>query len=178
MKIALLPINGVEVKVLESLQKGLSKVFPKTECLVLKETMPIPSEAFDETRRQYHSSIILSKIHKHVKKVEANHVLGVTEADLFVSRLNFVFGEAESHGKVAIISLHRLHPEYYMQPPNSELFFQRCLKEAVHEIGHMLGLGHCRNPRCVMFFSNSIADTDRKGFSFCEHCFQHVLKHV
>lgn len=166
------------METLRSLQEGLSKVFPKTECIIIEEEMPIPREAFDKTRGQYHSSIVLSKIHKHVKKGEANHVLGVTEADLFVPRLNFVFGEAESPGKVAIISLHRLHPEYYGQPPNRELFLQRCLKEAVHETGHMLGLGHCQNLRCVMFFSNSIADTDRKEFLFCERCFQHVLKHV
>jgi archaemetzincin len=178
LKIALLSINHVDEETLKSLQYRLSKVFPKTECVILEKEMSLPNEAFDATRQQYHSSIILSKIHKYVKETEANHVLGVTEADLFVPRLNFIFGEAESPGKVAVISLHRLHPEFYVQQPNRDLFLQRCLKEAVHEIGHMIGLGHCRNPNCVMFFSNSILDTDRKESSFCEHCYQHVLKRV
>jgi len=37
-------------------------------------------------------------------------------------------------------------------------------------LGIIYGLGHCRNPGCVMFFSNSILDTDRKSSFFCESC--------
>jgi len=44
------------------------------------------------------------------------------------------------------------------------------VKEAVHEVGHTLGLAHCTNSSCVMFFSNSILDTDRKKSAFCEKC--------
>jgi len=47
---------------------------------------------------------------------------------------------------------------------------ERALKEAVHELGHLLGLPHCDNPRCIMFFSNTLADTDRKGPGFCPAC--------
>jgi len=42
--------------------------------------------------------------------------------------------------------------------------------EAVHELGHAFGLQHCGNPECVMFFSNSIMDTDRKGWHLCQQC--------
>jgi archaemetzincin len=44
------------------------------------------------------------------------------------------------------------------------------VKEAVHELGHMFGLDHCSDLRCVMHFSNSLADTDRKGRDFCPSC--------
>ncbi len=47
---------------------------------------------------------------------------------------------------------------------------ERTLKEAIHEIGHTYGIGHCRDPRCVMHFSNSLADTDIKGPDFCHRC--------
>jgi archaemetzincin len=43
-------------------------------------------------------------------------------------------------------------------------------KETLHELGHILGLEHCPNPRCVMSFSNSIYDVDRKEARFCEMC--------
>ncbi len=48
------------------------------------------------------------------------------------------------------------------------------VKEAVHDLGHTCGLGHCRNPRCVMFFSNTLGDTDVKGPGFCAACREKV----
>jgi len=51
-----------------------------------------------------------------------------------------------------------------------ELRNSRMNVEAVHELGHTYGLGHCGNPRYVMFFSNSLMDTDRKGSEFCPSC--------
>ncbi len=47
---------------------------------------------------------------------------------------------------------------------------ERVVKEAIHELGHTYGLGHCRDARCIMYFSNSLLDTDRKGAAFCVNC--------
>jgi archaemetzincin len=87
-----------------------------------------------------------------------------------------VFGEAECPGKAALISLWRLRPEYYGSSPKIELFVERGTKEALHELGHTLGLRHCSNPFCVMYFSNSIFETDRKQSLFCNKCFLKVEK--
>ena len=43
------------------------------------------------------------------------------------------------------------------------------MQEAVHEMGHVLGLGHCRAP-CVMAFSNSRDEARHKGCKLCESC--------
>lgn len=177
VKIAILCIGSVSTETLRVIQNGLREAFPKTDCTVLEGDMPIPENAYNHIRRQYHSTHILAKI-KEFARSDVDHVLGVIDVDLYVPRLNFVFGEAYSPGKVAIISLFRLKQEFYGHPPDTKLFLERAVKEAVHEIGHTMSLGHCENRLCVMFFSNSIVDTDRKRAVFCEKCYQMVAKRL
>lgn len=95
--------------------------------------------------------------------------LGVTEHDIYYKGLNFVFGLDDPRG-VCIISIARLKPEFYGQKPNFGILTDRSVKEAVHEIGHNLGLGHCMHPFCVMAFSPSADDIDKKNKEFCSSC--------
>ncbi len=176
MRIAILRIGTVDTDILKKIQSGLEEVYPQTECLILDDIMSIPADAYNKARQQFYSTHILAKINNYVKQTQADRILGVTEVDLYVPHLNFVFGEATCPGKTAIISLFRLKPEFYGHSANPEVFIERCVKEAVHEIGHTLGLKHCQNPTCVMFFSNSIFDTDRKRKTFCENCHSKVVK--
>lgn len=90
--------------------------------------------------------------------------------------LNFVFGEAYSDGKIAAIYLPRLKQEFYGLEPNEQLFYERIVKEAVHELGHTFGFAHCGNKLCVMHFSNSLAETDIKGRGFCKNCKNKMLR--
>jgi archaemetzincin len=69
-----------------------------------------------------------------------------------------------------VIALIRLYPKFYGLREDRGKFLQRVVKEAVHELGHTYGLGHCKDQRCVMAFSNSLADTDTKGQAFCQKC--------
>jgi len=170
MKLAVLRIGNVDTEAVQHVLHGLSQVFPEVECSLSESVMPIPKEAYNQVRHQYHSTRILAKIIKYVEKLDVDIVLGLTALDLYVPGLNFVFGEAHCPGKVAVISLFRLNPEFYGQSANKQLFYERAVKEAIHEVGHTLGLVHCKNSSCVMFFSNSILDTDRKKTSFCEKC--------
>lgn len=87
-------------------------------------------------------------------------LLALCNFDAYSNGLNFVFDQAHRTGKVAAVYLPRLRQEFYRLEKNENLFLQRVLKEAVHEIGHAFGLGHCPISRCVMHFSNSISDTD------------------
>jgi len=167
--IAVIPLGRVDLEILMSLCKRLEDIFGETTCKI-EAALPPMHQAYDDARQQYNSSKTLVALDRLSEDIDADRILGVAEFDLFVPRLNFVFGEAQCPGKVALISLFRLKPQFYRLDHDDELFMQRITKEAMHELGHTVGYGHCSNPDCIMFFSNSIADTDRKSARFCERC--------
>jgi len=170
MTIGILPVGNVDSAILLRIKDGLVKVFPETTSLIVDERLPLSEKSFDKNRRQYRSNQILATIQSYALKKGLNRILGVVDADIFVPELNFVFGEAAFPGKAALISLWRLKSEFYGSPSNIEVFAERSLKEAVHEVGHTLGLKHCPRSSCVMHFSNSIFDTDKKQSLFCDNC--------
>jgi len=164
--ILLIAIGKVDIKVMERLRDDLSTALNRE--VSLGKEMPEPDYAFHEKRNQYLSTAILKNLMKQKEYASCEKVLGIADHDLYVPELNFVFGEAGR--KAAVISFTRLRQGFYGLPDDKNLFYKRALTEAVHELGHTYGLTHCPNPRCVMFFSNSLMDTDRKGFEFCQSC--------
>lgn len=179
MRILIVPIGRIESDfVLEYLCEALKISFPDFDFEISSKTLPIPPDSYNATRRQYFSTRLLEELRTTFAFADAGKVLGVTEVDLFVPHLNFVFGEAECPGKTCLISLARLKPEFYYQRSNLQLFKERALKEAIHELGHTFQLGHCADPKCVMRFSNSIFDTDFKNPVFCPLCFTKLKSNI
>ncbi len=166
-KIFIVGVGRVAGSILDGLQEPVGKIFGKEVCM--GPPLNSPDYAYNGKRKQYFSSAILLKL-REVEREVGDRVLGVTEHDLYVPSLNFVFGEADLENRVAIISLRRLSQGFYGLSEDMERFQERALKEAVHELGHTYGLGHCSNPLCVMHFSNSLLDTDIKKASFCPEC--------
>jgi archaemetzincin len=130
--------------------------------------LPLPASGYSKRRRQHLGSAILKTLQKPPYPVPGL-ALGFADADCYAKGLNFIFGQAKFGGP-AFVALPRLRPSFYGRPENQELFRERLLKEAIHELGHAWGLYHCSAPECVMNFSNSLADTDRKGRRFCDRC--------
>lgn len=132
------------------------------------ESAERPSGAFDPRRGQHSSSRILEWLVGQMPP-GAVRILGVTDADLFIPILTFVFGEAQLRGRAAVVSTARLGDSTGLSPDPRRLL-SRLSKECVHELGHTFGLVHCRSPRCVMGRSASLVDVDEKSPHLCPAC--------
>ena len=153
--IAVAPVGEAPAAEVATLVPVLSESFGCE--IVIAPAVPLPARAWNASRRQYLSTTLLDSLAR-AKRPEWERLLGVADVDLYVPNLNFVFGEGDSGRGVAVFSLARLR---------GALFRKRAATEAVHELGHTFGLAHCDDPNCVMWFSNNLAETDRKGTRFC-----------
>jgi archaemetzincin len=118
LRINLVSCGPVSPALIACLKDGLKKEFEAEVTQV--EEVPVPSEAYDPRRRQYWAEAFLPLL-TSPRPGTNGLVLGVTEVDLFVPELNFVFGLADSRQKCAIISLARLRPEFYGLPGKPQL---------------------------------------------------------
>ena len=133
--------------------------------------------AFHPARRQYDSTRLLEALARVPARADWR-VIGVTDRDLFIPILTFVFGEAQLGGAAAVASLYRLRNEFYGLPPDPGAVVDRLVKECLHELGHTFGLIHCEDYTCVMHASTSVEDIDLKGTEYCARCAQRVAAAV
>jgi archaemetzincin len=158
-----------------------SKVDVKTLCKVVEDAFSVNvifrkgildiGLAYDSMRGQYSSNILLSLLKKVTGTNYANDkFMVITDLDLFVPILTYVFGEAEFNGNFGVVSSHRLHHEYYGLRENEFLLQTRIQKETIHGLGHNFGMLHCSNSKCVMHSSTYVEDIDNKDVLFCDSC--------
>lgn len=161
-----MPIGTVEGALLEHLATDLATRFDVE--VVRGEAMPLSDAWWDPGRHQFRADDILDELTRRCEPTTWS--LAVIDADLRDRERDFIFGQATVGGCCAVIGLARLKEEYYGRPGRRDVFLRRAVIEAVHELGHVAGLGHCGDPGCVMYSSVTIEDTDRKGPEFCGRC--------
>lgn len=171
----LLPVGEVDRELLEFLRVGLQQSL-RIPCEILPVVLD-PAGAFHPERRQYHSSEILRRM-QHFVGDQCWRLLGVSDVDLYIPILTFVFGEAQMAGPCALVSAWRFRQEFYSLAPDQDLRRQRLLKEAIHEIGHTCGLAHCDNYQCAMASSHAVEWIDLKESSLCSACAQRFAELV
>ncbi len=159
MILTLQPVGRVDASVLERLGSELA---PFGEVRIASEK-PLPRRSFGLAPTRYRAATF----DRVCKSTEGDRVLAITNVELCDPELGLtlVFGHADIRGRWAVISLSQFGGD------GQAKLIERAVKTAVHELGHTLGLGHHdANPKCVMFFSEKLADTDRKGRAFCPEC--------
>ncbi len=163
----LVAIGGVPAKALEWIENTAAEWFP----MPIRRLPPlsIPEGAYDAKRGQYQSVELMKMLAQNAPR-DASRVLGVTDVDLEIPMLSFLFGQAQFDGPIAVVSLCRLHQEFYGLPPEESLLRERAAKEVLHELGHTFGLVHCADSKCAMSLATHIELVDAKAEQYCTHC--------
>ncbi|MBV8066422.1 MAG: archaemetzincin family Zn-dependent metalloprotease [Candidatus Eremiobacteraeota bacterium] len=166
-RICIVPINSVDAAFLDRLAICLEERFLATARV--ERSLVLPRSSLNATRGQLFVPTLNMKVQRAHPDADGI-ILTVTDFDLYKTSHRFVFGDADESQGIAVVSIHRLRSEFYGEASDSNVLFQRMLKESIHELGHAFGLKHCYNARCAMYYSNSIFETDNKMPHFCEIC--------
>ncbi len=129
-----------------------------------------PDYAFMPVRNQYDASKILKSLAAETDGAPLK--LGLTQSDLSIPILTYVYGESQLGGRAAVISIHRLFNI------DRQVVFNRAAKIAVHEVGHLLGLEHCWEAGCLMRFSKQLEQLDRLPLRFCSACEYEIARRL
>jgi len=177
MQIIIHPLQAdVDNDILRLLADSISNEFSGST-VSIGPTLKINIHIFiDKGRNQIKSPDLLHFLFNIMKPAKRTKMLFISDRDAYSHDVNFIFGEAYRGGRIAVVYLPRLRGFYGLKP-DELLFRERIVKEAIHELGHSFGLPHCNNKRCIMYFSNSLYDTDFKGRAFCLSC-KNNLKYI
>lgn len=165
--IRIVPVNSIESAFLDRLALCVEERFLTS--VRVERSLAVTRSALNPARKQLFLSTLTSKLLRGFPDDEGIR-LAVTDFDLYKTSHRFIFGDGDEADGIAVVSLHRLRSQFYGEEGDANLLFQRTLKEAVHQLGHALGLKHCFNARCAMYYSNSVFETDNKMPHFCEVC--------
>ncbi len=171
MLLRVVPLGVIPEKILEELVSELRDLV-NIRCKIL-EPISTPQKSFNHWRKQHDAGKILEILSTNPKTQfidKSIPTLIITQEDIYYKGLNFVFGLEEAVEGLLMISLARLKPEYYDEKPNTFRLTERIIKESIHEIGHYIGLNHCKHPWCIMAFSSSVNQIDKKRKEFCRDC--------
>lgn len=171
--ITLVSFGGFERKFQQRIADSLSSIL-KCDVILRDEHIDL-NQFFDPTRRQYNGDLILREVDSIISG--SSKVIGIFNVDLFIPILTFIYGQAMLNGRTAVVSVYRLDNQHYGLRRDPDLFFQRIIKEIIHELGHTLGLIHCYAPNCVMRSSTYVEDIDQKKATFCRTCEDQLNNH-
>ncbi|MBC7688798.1 MAG: hypothetical protein H7211_11530, partial [Aquabacterium sp.] len=133
----------------------------------IKGVASMPAAAYYKPRNRYRAPVVLTYLNTYSGY---DKIIGITAKDISTTKNAIydwgVMGLGSCPGKACVISTFRL------RTPNKNLFNERFLKVALHELGHTMGLQHCTySSTCFMEAAEgTIKSVDRETKSLCTNC--------
>ncbi|MFC1454741.1 hypothetical protein ACFLQI_01490 [Candidatus Undinarchaeota archaeon] len=168
MQLSLLPVGTIPNALLNYLKYTIPEHLD-FEKVVREREVSLPS-SYDALRKQYSVPSFFSIKTDKVSK----YTLMITDVDLFIEPVDYIFGHYKEN--TALVSMQRLNP-VFTGNDNPETLRTRVLNESLHQLGHALGLDHCKK-RCVMKLAPGISDVDERPVSYCSFCSKPIKKAI
>ncbi len=135
----------------------------------------IPEEVLQRTefneRNQIDISSLIKLFRSSVKPESSVIDIIFLSSDIYYKDKEYIFAATHIPSKTIVISLCRLSRTYDLGGFTDENTLRtRVFKEILHELGHLLGLDHCNDEKCVMSFSPNLRALDDKLPFFCRVC--------
>lgn len=177
------PLEDFNKALTDTIALSLEKTYG-FKVIILKSVL-IPKETFVNTKTPRYRADSLLKFLKLKKPDTISYVLGLIDKDISVTKRDLfgnikephtkysdwgVFGLGYQPGSSSIVSSYRL------QNSSNKLFNERMRKVSIHELGHNLGLGHCKSSLCVMQdAAETIETVDKVKAELCIQCRKKIL---
>jgi archaemetzincin len=136
----------------------------------------MPPEAFYKPRKRHRADELLRFLEETVAvRDDCDIAVGFTRQDISTSKGEHkdwgIFGLGSVGGTCCVVSTHRLT----RKTKKRRLMAIRTVKVVNHELGHVLGLGHCPKEGCLMADAKgTIKTVDNEQGQLCELCHANV----
>ena len=160
------PLGNVDQTYINTVKNSIES-FYHFDCEVL-ETYPLTKDLLAPSKTRYSSMKILEKFNTKFK------YLVVTEVDIVVQNGKYpewgIFGLGYCPGNVCVVSTFRLK-----RNASFELTNERLKKVSLHELGHNLGVDHCKNNLgCIMNEGDGSLKSVDTELGMCDKCLKKI----
>jgi len=180
MIIGIQPYGNVKQSLIDTIQQTIRQVYAFESVIVLKHKQ-LPKSAFINIKSPRYRADSIIKILKREKPDTIDYIIGITTKDISTTKRNKhgevlkpknkyvdwgIFGLGYRPGPTCLLSTFRIKSE------NRNKCIDRMKKVCMHEIGHNLGLKHCKtSSKCVMRdAAETIKTIDEVDLKLCLTC--------
>lgn len=180
--IAIQTFNGFPKELTDTIQQSIENYYHFNT--VTYPGIKIPKEFYSTIKTPRYRADSIIRFLKQNKPDSIDHIIGLTTKDISTTKHDNngnvkspiskykdwgIFGLGYRPGASCVVSTKRL------KHPNKAIFINRLKKVTLHELGHNLGLPHCKNKHCFMRdAAETIKTIDEVELNLCKKCFNKV----